>query len=671
MKERIVRFFSTPFQLVLVISFSLIAAIAIAVGAWSISLTITDYLSDSMNERVARDMQLAESFYDQKLTEIRGITTRLSEDSLVINKISSVLGGNQEARAVLDQQITNDLSSPGLEGNHFIAVLDQDGNILAAQRLSASKLLNRLNVQGNWMSLPIVKKAITSGSPVAATEIIPEELLDQVGLVDNAKINVLQTAKASPELFDPREGSAGLALASVSPIKNESGDLLGAVMAFHLFNNDFTLVDRIKDIADIDTATIFFGDLRVSTNVLTQEYRRAIGTRVSQEVGDVVLNQGQEYVGPAFVVNENYITRYDPLRDHMGEVIGILYVGARQASFQRLLNNFNQRIVLVAIGMILLTIVITTPVSRMITDPLNQLKVLANANRRVAEGDMTVRVPVSTGGDVGLLESSFNSMLDTLQTTQDQLVQSEKLASLGQLSAGVAHELNNPLGTILLFSDIVKKELGPDSAYKDDLDIILNETKRCKGIVASLLEFARQNQVVAQPTDLNKLILSIVELQIGRCEAISVHILLMLHPDLHKIQADPAQITQVVVNLIENALDAMPEGGTLTIRTASGPEGMVTLEFEDTGTGISSENLNKLFTPFFTTKPVGKGTGLGLAIVYGIVKMHRGQITVRSQEGVGTTFIIQLPIKLLTVPLKTSEGTEKIEDHSVESEKIL
>jgi len=154
-------------------------------------------------------------------------------------------------------------------------------------------------------------------------------------------------------------------------------------------------------------------------------------------------------------------------------------------------------------------------------------------------------------------------------------VQSEKLASLGQLAAGVAHELNNPLGTILLFSDIVKKELGPGSTYTDDIEIIVNETKRCKGIVSALLEFARQNQVVAQPTDLNKLIMDLVELQIGRCEALSVHIHLQLHPDLQKIQADPGQITQVLVNLIENALDAMPEGGNLTIRTANGPEGMV------------------------------------------------------------------------------------------------
>ena len=671
MRERVIAFFSTPFQLVLVISFSLIAAIAIGVGAWSISITISDYLSDTMNERVARDMQLAETFYNQKLNEIKGITNRSSVDPLVIENIGPTLQGNEGSRAIIEKQITNDLTAPGLGGNQLIAVLDKDGNILAAQQLSSSNLLKKLDPQGNWMDLAVIQKAISNGGPIAATEIIPPELLQQVGLADEAQIAVLQTPKASPQLFDAREGSAGLALVSVSPVKDETGEVLGAVMAFHLINNDFTIVDRIKEIAGIDTSTIFFGDLRVSTNVMTQEYMRAIGTRVSQEVSDVVLKQGQEFVGPAFVVNEDYITRYDPLRDHLGKVIGILYVGAKQASFQRLLNNFNQRILLVAIGMILLTIIITTPVSRMITNPLNQLKVLANANRRVAEGDMTVRVPVSTGGDVGLLENSFNSMLDTLQNTQDQLVQSEKLASLGQLAAGVAHELNNPLGTILLFSDIVKKELGPDSKYADDIEIILSETKRCKGIVSALLEFARQNQVVAQPTDLNQLIMGLVEVQIGRCEALSVHIQVKLHPNLPKIQADPGQITQVLVNLIENALDAMPDGGNLTIRTINGPEGMVTVEFEDTGLGISPENLNKLFTPFFTTKPVGKGTGLGLAIVYGIVKMHRGQVVVRSDEGVGSTFTIQLPVKLLGVPKTNGGGADRIESHVIEAGKPL
>ncbi len=646
MIKRIQGLYSQPFQLVLVISFSLIAALTIAIGAWAITLTINDYLSEAMNERVARDMLLAETFYDLKMREVEAIAVRLSRDPLVVDNLPSATQ-SPESQELINRQIINSFPESSLGGNHVLAVLNAQGDLLAAQFLSPARLPEPLPTGGNWSSLDIIQHAIETGKTISATEIIPAELLAQIGLDDLARIPVLETPRASPTLFDEREGTAGLTIFSVTPIKNDQGQTLGAALAFHLLNNDFTLVDRIKETAGIDTSTIFLGDWRVSTNVTDEAGKRAIGTRLSKEVSDVVLYQGDVYVGSAFVVKEDYITRYDPLRDFTGKVIGILYVGARQASFQALLNSLNRRILLVAFGSILLTIVITTPVSRMITRPLNQLKELVEANRRVSEGDMTVRVPVRAGGEVGLLTSSFNSMLDTIQRTQDQLIQSEKLASLGQLAAGVAHELNNPLGTILLYADIVKKELGPESPYSDDLEVILSETKRCKNIVAALLEFARQNQVIAQPTNLNNLILSIVELHLKRCEASSVEVHLKLDPSLPNVQADPNQITQVLINLIENAIDAMPEGGKLYIRSRNEPQGMVTLEFEDTGIGIPPEHLSKLFTPFFTTKPLGKGTGLGLAIIYGIIKMHRGQIFVTSEVNRGTKFTVQLPIKLL------------------------
>jgi signal transduction histidine kinase len=246
---------------------------------------------------------------------------------------------------------------------------------------------------------------------------------------------------------------------------------------------------------------------------------------------------------------------------------------------------------------------------------------------------MSVRVPVRAGGEVGLLTRSFNVMLDNLQTAQDQLIQSEKLASLGQLAAGVAHELNNPLGTILLYSDILLKDVGPDSPYRADLEVIVNETKRRR--MCRPARFARQNQVVAQPMDLNALIQNVVDMSRKQYERKSIQILLDLDPELPSITADQAQLQQVIVNLIENARDAMPAGGTVSIRTFRGPYGMVTIELSDTGMGIAPENLSKLFTPFFTTKPIGVGTGLGLAIIYGIIKLHRGQINVHSDSGQG------------------------------------
>jgi len=639
--------YSAPFQLVLVISFSLVAALTIIVGAWVISQTISQYLEQAMAERVGRDMQLALADYDLMLRELEGTTERLAADAQLNDGLSQTQPGDGSALSNINRQISGNFQGLTLGGNRLIAVVDPDGNLLAGQLLSPDGQISEISPSSGWKDLEIVRQALSSATPYAATEVIDAEILEKVGLDGQARIAILDTPRAAPELYDSREGTAGLGLVSASPVKDSEGNITGAVLAMHLFNNDFNLVDRIKTVAGIDTVTIFLGDLRVSTNVLNLEGERAIGTRLSQEVSDVVLNQGKEYIGPAFVVNENYITRYDPLENHAGERIGILYVGARQASFSRLVNIFNQNIVLVALGMILFTFILTTPVSRVITRPLEQIRDLVEANRRVAEGDMSVRLSTQAGGEIGELTGSFNSMLDTLQATQDQLVQSEKLASLGQLAAGVAHELNNPLGTILLYSDILLKESEPGSQMREDLEVIVEETKRCKSIVGSLLEFARQNQVVAKPTDLNALILSVIDVERKRYEGQPVQIEHTLAENLPRIQADNAQIMQVLVNLIENAVDAMPTGGMVMVRTLKEPAGMVTIEIEDDGTGIPQEDLKKLFTPFFTTKPIGKGTGLGLPIVYGIVKMHRGQIVVRSEVNHGTTFIIQLPIKLL------------------------
>jgi two-component system NtrC family sensor kinase len=636
-------FFSAPLQFVLVVSFFVVTATTIGIGAWAISRTIGDYLAEAMDDRVARDMHLAEAFYDIKLREIAGIAYRLALDPIVTESLPAASHGDGKSLRAIDRQIANKVTVLALGGSHFIAVLNAEGDVLAGRLVSATGEQSPVIAGGNWAGLPIVKHALLSRQQLAATEVIPGEMLSQVGLADQARITLVDTPKAAPTPFDPREGSAGLALVGVSPILDADGHVVGAAVAFHLFNNDFTLVDRIKDVAGIDTVTIFFGDLRVSTNVLTLEGQRAIGTRVSREVRQVVLEHGAEYTGPAFVVKENYLTRYEPLRDHTGQVVGSLYVGARQASFVKLVNTFNQRVVLIALTTILLAFLLAIPVSRSITGPL---QTLVEANRRVAHGDMTVRVPVRGRGELALLASSFNSMLDTLQATQDQLVQSEKLASLGQLAAGVAHELNNPLGTVLLYSDILLKECDGDDRRRADLQMIVSEAQRCKSIVAALLNFARQNQVVAQLTDLNALIQDVIQVERKRDVYARVTVVADLDPTLPKIQADPAQLRQVFINLMTNAVEAMPQGGRLILCTRSGPAGLVTAEIEDTGVGIPAENLGRLFTPFFTTKPVGKGTGLGLAIVYGIIKMHRGQINVRSQVGQGTTFTLTLPIKL-------------------------
>ncbi|MGD8451749.1 MAG: [Fe-Fe] hydrogenase large subunit C-terminal domain-containing protein [Phycisphaerae bacterium] len=231
-----------------------------------------------------------------------------------------------------------------------------------------------------------------------------------------------------------------------------------------------------------------------------------------------------------------------------------------------------------------------------------------------------------------------------LATTQEALMQSEKLASMGQLAAGIAHEVNNPLGTVLMLSHTLLEELKSDGRQREDLTLIASEADRCRKIVSGLLQFARKNKVETQPTNV--------------CALVDRTARTLCAPTPIKVQVDHAdrqleadldrdQVTQVLTNLIQNAIDAMPDGGTLTLRTAPAGED-IRIQVIDTGCGIPPEQRKQIFEPFFTTKPAGKGTGLGLSVTYGIVKMHSGDIRVESNADsaagpTGTIFTVMLP----------------------------
>jgi len=662
MRRHLDRLLGSRLQTTLVILFSLITLVTVGATALVTSKLIGDYLSDAQDRRVSRDMQLAEAFYEIKLDKIRTTARRLASSEPVVDALPLAADGDAEAMGILQESVENEIKSQSLVASHFIVLMDAKGESILGRTshvpgdAAPVQEGNWYRVQeGNWYSLPIVAAALGAGDEFAATEVIPRELLDLLGLAEQAHLTVLETPKAAPEPFDPREGTAGLTLTAVAPVLSDEGDVVGAVMVGHLLNNDFTLVDRIKEVAGVDTVTIFFGDLRVSTNVLDLGGRRAVGTRLSQEVRDVVLVEGVVFTGPAYVVKENFITRYEPLRDHRGDIVGILYVGARQAAFQSLVNEFDTRILVIALGSILVAVIIAIPISRSITRPV---ETLAQATEKVAQGDRTVTVPVEGTGELTILARSFNSMVETLRTTEQQLIQSEKLASVGQLAAGVAHGINNPLGTILLFSDIMRKELPSDDPRRDDVTMIIDEATRCKTIVSDLLNFARQNEVLAQTTDVNALLSETIEEITVQPVFDQVEIVTRLDPSLPEIQADPAQLREVFVNLMTNAAEAMDDGGSLTINTASAEDEMIKIAFQDTGCGIPEQNLSKIFTPFFTTKAIGKGTGLGLAIVYGIIKMHRGQIYVESEVGVGSTFTITLPVRLPILPAEAKESAD-------------
>jgi two-component system NtrC family sensor kinase len=225
---------------------------------------------------------------------------------------------------------------------------------------------------------------------------------------------------------------------------------------------------------------------------------------------------------------------------------------------------------------------------------------------------------------------------------RQQIGQNEKLASLGRLAAGVAHEINNPLTGVLTFAHLLREKPNMDDQDKADLDLIIRETTRAAEIVRRLLDFSRERPVMMERLDVNEVVLRTVQLIRNQKLFEGIVIVENLHEALPEISGDMNRLQQVILNLTLNSCEAMPKGGKITITTTHADD-EVCLEIADTGCGIKPEVMERIFEPFFTTKPVGQGTGLGLAVTYGIVQQHGGSIEVECEEGEGTKFIIALP----------------------------
>ena len=250
-----------------------------------------------------------------------------------------------------------------------------------------------------------------------------------------------------------------------------------------------------------------------------------------------------------------------------------------------------------------------------------------------------------THAELNMAHQELSTYVQQLKESQEQLIQAEKLTSLGQMAASIAHEINNPLAGVLIYTQLLSKKLTDDTARKDEsldyLSKMESEVSRCSRIIRNLLDFARQTQPTLRFVDINQVIEQVLAMVGHQAQLQNVEVVKEFSPSLPKVMADFDQLQQIFTNLTLNAIQAMPDGGRLTIRSAA-VDGEAKIDVQDTGCGISKENLGKLFTPFFTTKAKGKGVGLGLAVVHGIIERHKGRIKVQSEVGKGTTFSVYL-----------------------------
>jgi two-component system NtrC family sensor kinase len=281
--------------------------------------------------------------------------------------------------------------------------------------------------------------------------------------------------------------------------------------------------------------------------------------------------------------------------------------------------------------------------AKVLTDPIHRM---IEVIRRVKQGKLDEQMPVESHDELGELATTFNRMTRMLRRNKEMeaaLAQQGKMASLGVLSSGVAHEINNPLGVILGYAGYLEKKIPEDDPNYRFIHEIKRESKRCKKIVQDLLSYARTPKPVLEQTDLNRLLGQIIDFATNHTDLHGVRIVRTLDYELPTLPADGDQLRQVAINLILNAGAAMPDGGRIEVTTALDEGKWARIEFNDTGSGISEENLEKIFEPFFTTR--ARGTGLGLAITKQIIDQHRGEIFIDSVVGRGTTVVVRLPLQ--------------------------
>ena len=417
---------------------------------------------------------------------------------------------------------------------------------------------------------------------------------------------------------------------------------------YNLFNNVLELRRYEKNII-LGTASDDYANFLFYLEALNKD-----STRLADSV-DGVMGQGSsgrfqamigEYHG--LVKRANLGQQFDvtAIRDLGKKLVDFTQslLGQKKLLIHRALHGTMILVVVVTVGSFLGVLLVFYLQANSV---FRRLGLLRQATRDVIEGSFT-SLPEDEQhlDEITELIHAFNKMIREIDSKQEQLLQSRKLASIGTFSSGIAHELNNPLNNISLTADTLQEEettLSPEERREMVADII-HETERASKIVRNLLDFSREKATRDELVDLPEIIRKTVSLIQNQLSLQYVWVENYIPADLPQVRGDRHNLQQVFLNLLLNALQAMDEGGLIHLEGTADERGYVRIEVNDTGRGIPEENLAHVFDPFFTTKPVGQGTGLGLSIAYGIVKKHGGYIEVRSKVNVGTTFTVYLPI---------------------------
>lgn len=610
--------------------------------------------------KVRSDLAVAQGYFERLVGDLAGSAGAIAESAALLRVLEN---GDTTAQATLLQQAQR------RHGFDFVNLRGPDGRLRVTQDGAAAPAADTADGGGDPPSA--ANASVEVLAPAAFARLAPT-------LAARVPVRLLPTRNAAPTARTDEDRA--MVVLAAAPVHAADGRLLGQVQAGVLLNRNLPFIDHLNDIVyppgalpfgSRGTATLFLDDVRISTNVHLfggdEAAERAIGTRVSQQVRDAVLGRGSTWLDRAFVVDQWYVSAYRPVEDGARRRVGMLYVGYLERPFTllkyALLASLGAVCALVMLGAAAVSLRWARAVSR----PLERI---AETMRRVEGGALDARVgPVASGDEIGQLAGQldrliaavgqqtaalqrWNAELDAkvvertqaLEAAQAQLLRSERLAVMGQLTAGIAHEVNNPVAVIQGNLDVVRELLGDDARRVDgELRLIDQQVERMRRIVTQMLRFARPGDYAGETE------------AVDTARLVDDSLLLVAHArgtqgvevGRRLAATRPAaghhhDLQQVLVNLLLNALHAMPDGGRLELATRDDGEDGVAIDVADTGPGLTPQQRQALFRPFASQR--ADGTGLGLWISRVIVERHGGDIVAapRPDGASGAVFTVRL-----------------------------
>ncbi|CAO3308198.1 cache domain-containing protein [Pseudomonas asiatica] len=634
------------------------------------------HYDDLLKFKVRSDLAVTREYFERVVGEVDNNVRNLAESNRLMMALEA---GNLQPlqdhlNAVARQRQLDFLNILDSQGNHWIA---GNGPLRFANNTA-------------W---PVIETAL-SGQAHTSIDIFAPGQLAEIGeqLRLRTVLQLIPTEKATP--LDKEYETRGMVIHSAAPIYDSQNRLVAVLEGGVLLNGNLGFVDQINSIVYGDgslplgsqgTATLFLDDVRITTNVRLFQGERALGTRVSQQVRDMVLERGETWLERAFVVNDWYVSGYEPILDSFGNRVGMLYAGFLEAPFRNAKQTTLAVIVALFAIVSLIVSVLSLKWARTIFRPLERMD---QTMSEIEAGRLDARIGHVTDRDeIGRLAQHFDELLNLLQQrnqelkcwadeldtkvlertlaleqanrnlreAQRRLVMSEKLAAIGQLTAGVAHEINNPIAVIQGNLDVLRDVLGSDAdPVRQEIRLINEQVNRIRLIVTKLLQFANPAEFAGyvEPVDVNE--------ALGDCLVLVKHLMHQIdikviqdYQATRKVGINHSELQQVLVNLIVNAIHSMSDRGTLTLTTRNWEDRGVVIGVRDSGQGIRAEDLSKIYNPFYTTKKQ-QGTGLGLSISYSLVERYGGHLSAESEYLHGAEFSVWL----LSEPVFIEEGND-------------